>query len=73
MSEFRNKLRQTQEYQALAGQQQPQAPTDTRQVESVTEAVDPVVSLEKSDVQFWLQVVQLVVLLLILRELRGGF
>lgn len=46
---------------------QPGARADT-----IGDALAPVLNWEKSDVQFWMQVVQLLVLLLILREVRGG-
>lgn len=40
--------------------------------ETVGDALAPVMSWQKGDVEFWLQVAQLVVLFMILREMRGG-
>jgi hypothetical protein len=69
---FRNELRKTDEFREIAGETA-RDPSETRTVETPQEAVDPVMSLEKSDVQFWMQVVQVLLLYLILRELsRGG-
>lgn len=44
------------------------------QSDAVPQAVAPVISLEKTDVQFWLQVGQVVLLFLIWREMmrQGG-
>ena len=68
---LREQLRQTDAYQAQTQKQQP--PDETRQVETVEQAVEPVVSLEKGDLEFWMMVVQTLLLWLILRELsRGG-
>lgn len=36
------------------------------------QALGPVLNWEKTDVEFWMQVAQVVLLLLILREMRGG-
>lgn len=68
---MREQLRQRQEFQELAGDTGPQV-NQTREAETVTEAVEPVISLEKSDIEFWLTVLQVVLLYLILRELQGG-
>lgn len=40
------------------------------QAETVGDALTPVLSWEKSDVEFWVQIAQLVVLVMILRELQ---
>lgn len=42
----------------------------SERADTVGEALAPVLNWEKSDVQFWMQVVQLLVLVLILSELR---
>lgn len=65
-------IRETSEYQDIA--EPPGAGTDadateTRRVESADAAVAPIISLERSDVQFWIQVIQVLLLYLILREL----
>jgi len=67
---FQETLRNTPEYEQVAGE-----PDDTdadisepRRVETPREAVSPVISLERGDVQFWLQVLQVLLLYLILRE-----
>lgn len=41
----------------------------TQSVDTVGEAVGPVISLEKSDLEFWVQVAQLVVLIMLLRRM----
>ena len=73
---LREQIRSTPEYQALSGQDRrqegSQAGQQSRQASGPVDALDPVLNWEKTDVEFWLQVAQLVVLLLILRELRGG-
>ena len=54
-------------------QQQAQQPaTRGQQADTLGDALGPVVNLEKSDLHFWATIAQLVVLVLILRELRGG-
>lgn len=68
MSNFRNQLKQTDEYQEIVGQAQ-EAVQDQQQVETVSEAVEPVVSFEKGDLQFWMQVATLLLLFAIYREL----
>jgi hypothetical protein len=61
---FKDKLHESAEYQALAGdQQQDQEP------ETVPEAAGPVLQLEKTDLQFWMQVLTVLLLFLIWREL----
>ena len=74
---LREQIRSTPEYQALSGQGSGQdggqARTQTRQAATPAEALDPVLDWTKGDIEFWTQVAQLIVLLLILRELRGGF
>lgn len=67
---LKNKIQQSDEYQSLTATEevveQPATTSNPR------EAIDPVLSLEKSDVQFWLQVAQVLLLYLILRELQRG-
>jgi len=64
-------LQQTSEYQQLT--EPPDTPdqdvSEPRRVETPTQAVSPVISLERGDVQFWLQVIQVILLYLILREI----
>lgn len=69
---LRESIKQTSEYQDLA--EPPESATDAddtepRRVETANEAVAPIISLERADVQFWLQVIQVLLLYLILREL----
>lgn len=69
---LRETLRQTSEYRDLAEPQgSDTGPDDTepRRVETAEESVAPIISLERGDVQFWLQVIQVLLLYLILREL----
>ena len=40
--------------------------------DTVADALGPVLDFEKTDAEFWAQILQLVVLILILRELRSG-
>jgi len=66
-----------QEQQGGQGQQTAQqaaAAATTRQQggNTVGDALGPVLDWEKTDVEFWTQVAQVVLLLLILRELRSG-
>jgi len=68
---LREQIQSSPEYQEVTAQQ-PETTQQAAQVETVGAALDPVLQWEKGDVEFWLQVVQLVVLLLILRELRKG-
>lgn len=56
----------------MQAQQEVEAATQqtSERADTVGEALAPVLNWEKSDVQFWVQILQLVVLLLILSELR---
>ncbi|AGC65548.1 head protein [Haloarcula hispanica virus PH1] len=65
---------QTQVQQAAEGQQQArQAAARTGgQAGTVGQTLGPVMDWEKTDVEFWMQVAQVVLLYLILRELRRG-
>lgn len=45
--------------------------TQPQQAATVGDALGPVTDFEKGDAEFWLQVAQLVVLLLILREVSS--
>jgi hypothetical protein len=71
MSQFRESLRQTPEYQAQIEAKQPQNP---QEADTVGDALAPVMSLEKGDLQFWSNVLTVVLLFLIYRELlrQGG-
>lgn len=62
----------TPEMQARQEAKAEAAPQTGDRAETIGDALAPVLSWDKSDVQFWLQVVQLLVLILILRELHGG-
>lgn len=53
----------------MKARQQGQNATSAQSAESVGDAVGPVISLEKSDLEFWVQVAQLAVLIMILRRL----
>ena len=65
-------IAQTPEMEARQ-QAETAAPQPGDRAETVGDALAPVLSWDKDDVEFWMQVVQLVVLIMILRELRGGF
>lgn len=74
---FREKLHERPEYQERAGTTSEgggQAGTQQRDpVEaSVPGEVAPIVSLEKGDLEFWLQVATVVLLYMILQELKRG-
>lgn len=71
---IREQIHSTPEYQQVAGQQGDgsTASAQPRQAATVGDALAPVMSWEKGDVEFWLQVAQLVILVMILREMRGG-
>lgn len=43
--------------------------TETRQAETLLDVLAPVLNFEKTDIEFWVQIAQLVVLLLLLRRL----
>jgi len=69
---LRESIKQTSEYQDIAEPTESTTDADVtepRRVETVDEAVAPIISLERGDVQFWLQVIQVLLLYLILREL----
>lgn len=70
MSRLNDHLRQTPEYQAIAQQDTVEEPPD--EAETVADAVDPIIGLEKGKAEFWMDVAKLVLLYLILRELQGG-
>jgi hypothetical protein len=46
--------------------------SEPRRVDTPVQVVEPIISMEKQDVQFWLQVAQVVLLYLILRKLAEG-
>lgn len=69
---LRENLKQTREYQELTDTPDSNTAaddTEPRRVETTEAAVAPIISLERGDVQFWLQVIQVLLLYLILREL----
>lgn len=71
---LRDQIRDTPEYRTLATEQASEARqvSAIREARTLGEAIAPVLNWEKGDIEFWLQVAQLVVLILILRELHGG-
>lgn len=60
----RDQIHSTPEYQATVAE-------STANTES-SNPVGPLIQLEKGDVEFWLEVAQVVLLVLILLELRRG-
>lgn len=72
MSQLRESIRATDEYQATNEQAEGQTQTPSSGGETVADALGSVLDVEKTDAMFWAEVGQLVVLVLILRELRGG-
>lgn len=62
---FQEKIRQSDEFQEIAGAAEESA-------EQAAQTAGTVVTLEKSDVQFWTDVLTVVLLFLIWRELQGG-
>jgi len=71
---FQEAIRQTPEYQAMQAQGNGQATTQQQgqtQVQTPGE-IDAIVSLEKTDLEFWLQVATFFLLYLIYRELQRG-
>jgi len=78
---FKDQIRDLDEYQPpdqggqQGGQQattQAAAATGQQAGNTVGNALGPVLDWEKTDVEFWMQVAQVVLLYLILRELRRG-
>lgn len=72
MSRLQDALHESEEYQQIAGETGPSAEAKqaTEPVsESVPEAVQPVAGLEKTDLEFWMQVASVFLLFLIWREL----
>ena len=71
---LREQIRDTPEYQTISTKQATDAQkvSTTSEARTLGEAIQPVLNWEKGDVEFWLQVGQLVVLILILKELHGG-
>lgn len=70
----KDQIRETQEYQTLT-RDQPEAGRQPagRQAGGTPITSNPVLDWEKSDVQFWMDVAQVVLLFLIWREIsRGG-
>lgn len=58
--------------QGQQGQRRTQSRRSTGPAASVGDALGPVLDWEKTDVEFWMQVAQVILLYLILRELRRG-
>ncbi|MBZ6496020.1 hypothetical protein [Natrinema longum] len=67
----REQIRNSEEYQQIVAEQQAQQQQQV-QSQQVPEAVDPVVSLEKTDLDFLTQLAILFMLVLIYRELKRG-
>lgn len=64
MSNFRDTIHDSPQYQGQQANEQPETPA---------EAVEPLIQLEKGDMEFWMDVATVVLLFLIYREmLRGG-
>ena len=72
LDEYQNQQDQQGGQGQKSAQQAAAAATRQQGGDTVGDALDPVLDLEKTDVEFWTQVAQVVLLLLILRELRGG-
>lgn len=68
---LRDQIQATPEYRALTVEERADQQAARSQTTTVGDSLAPVLDWEKGDVEFWLQIAQLVVLLLILRELRG--
>ena len=47
------------------------AEVEADRADTLADALDPILAWERNSVEFWLQVAQLVVLVLILREVQG--
>lgn len=73
MSVIKEQIRQSPEFQQQQGQGEP---TDTqpqqRRGVTVGDSLAAMLDVEQGEAVLWLQVAQLIVLYLILRELRGG-
>ena len=69
MAEFRNQLRQTEEYQTLAGEEGQSGQGQPANGGGSGQGLDPVLSLEKTDIEFWMQIITVVLLFLIWREM----
>lgn len=69
MPQFKDALREMPEYQAAMAAAE--GASESEQVETVEAAVEPVISLEKGDLEFWMQVTTVVLLYLIWREQAG--
>jgi hypothetical protein len=77
---IREKIQQTDEYAQITAQQeqeqgdqgQSNRQRSRREADTVGDALAPLLDAEKGDIQFWTQVLQLLVLLAILRELQRG-
>lgn len=71
---IRDQIQNTDEYQHITSEQkqEAQAQQSGRDAETVGDALTPLLDAEKGDILFWTQVLQLIVLLAIYRELRGA-
>lgn len=72
MSQFRQHLHESPEYQVLTQAEQAAATTEAAHAATVGDAIAPVLDFEKGDIEFWAQIVQVFLLVLILHELRRG-
>lgn len=66
-----NMIRETPEMRE-SRQQQRESRDRSERADTLGDALGPVTNLEKGDLHFWTNVAQLVVLLLILREVRSA-
>jgi hypothetical protein len=62
---------QASQQAAQAAQQVATEASESAAAETVGDALDPVLTWERNNVEFWVQIAQLVVLVLILQEVRG--
>lgn len=76
---IREHIQQSDEFQEIAVTQQQnqqgggQSPRTTQSgADTVAGSLAPLLDLEKTDVEFWLQVAQTILLFMILRELGGA-
>ena len=72
---IREQIRATDEYQALAAQEEGSATTTSTPSptpNTVGASLGPLLDVEKTDAMFWMQVAQVILLYLMYRELAGG-
>jgi hypothetical protein len=77
---IRDKIQESDEYAQITAQQeedqgdqsQSNGQRSGREADTVGDALAPLLDAEKGDIEFWTQVLQLLVLIAILRELQRG-